>query len=115
MDEVDKIVTGIMKYLKTSGRIELLPKIIDGLEKETTKIKGESVALVTSAYPLKQAQLMQLGKELFHLFGRKLEIVNKVDSTLIGGFVITVADKIIDLTLAGDLDNLEERLQNEKN
>lgn len=115
MDQPEKIVTQLIKFLRTSGKIDMLPQIIQGLENELRKIKGENTAIVTSPELLSSGQLQQLQKKLLTLFGKKLEIVNKVDPEVVGGFVIQVADKIIDLSLQNYFDQIEKKFDNEKN
>jgi len=115
MDQLEKIVAGIIKFLKVSGKINLLPRVIQQLEKESLKLKGENTAVVTSAQPLTQEELTEIEKQLVHCFGKKLEIINKVDSSIIGGFVIQVSDKVIDLSLNNYLNRVEEKMRNENN
>lgn len=115
MNQPEKIVTQLIKFLRTSGNIDILPQIIEGLENELKKIKGENTAIITSPKPLSSAEVQQLQKRLLTLFGKKLEIINRVDSQVVGGFVIQVSDKIIDLSLQGYFDQIEDKFEDEKN
>ena len=45
------------------------------------------------------------------LFGRKLQLRLKVDSRIVSGMMIKVADKVIDLTLNADLEELTKKLK----
>jgi ATP synthase F1 delta subunit len=111
MDQDEKIVSQLIAFLRTSGKIELLPGIIQKLKNELDRIRGENTALVTSASPLSTKELEQLQKQLLTLFGKHLEIINHVDPELIGGFVIQVSDKIIDLSVQNYLNDLERKFQ----
>lgn len=115
MDQAEKIIAGFIKFLRASGKLELLPQILELLEKEAKKIKGENTAVVTSAKPLDEEELREIEKHLIYLFGRKLAIINQVDPTVIGGFVIQVSDKVVDLSLNNYLESLEEKISHENN
>jgi F-type H+-transporting ATPase subunit delta len=115
MDQPEKIVTQLIKFLRTSGKIDMLPEIIQQLENELKKIKGENTAIITSSKPLSPQQLQQLEKRLLNLFGKKLEIINRVDPEVVGGFVIQVSDKIIDLSLQNYFEQIEKKFEDEKN
>jgi ATP synthase F1 delta subunit len=115
MDQTQKIVRDLIRFLKTTNKIDSLSEIIDLLVKEEERLKGENIAVITSAIPLEKEKLSQLQKQLLTVFKRKLEIVNKVDPDVIGGFVIQVSDKIIDLSIDSYLSEIEKNLKNEKN
>lgn len=113
MDKIDKIVAGIIDYLKTSRQLDNLSLVIEKLREKERQISGENTAIVTSAYPLKNGQLAEIEKRLFVMFKRRLEIVNRVDKEIIGGLVIQVSDKVIDLSLENYLDKIEENINDE--
>ena len=115
MNQVDQIVSGVIKFLKTSGRMDLLPQIIQKLNQFSERAKGENLAIITSATALDKKQLAQLEQQLTSVFKRRLAIVNKVDPQTLGGFVVQVSDKIIDLSVNSYLSQIEENLKDEKN
>ena len=115
MEQAKKIAIGIVNFLRASDKLEFLPEVIRFLEKEVVKIKGEGVAVVISAQPLNDRELTEIEKQLLYLFGRKLEIVNKIDPSLVGCFGVHVADKVIDLSLNNYLTLLEEKIIHENN
>ncbi len=115
MEEVEKIVTGFIKFLRTSGKLHLLPQILKILKKEAQQIEEENTAVVTSAQPLGEAELTEIEKELIHLFGHKLTIINEVNPNILGGFIIRVADRIVDLSLNNYLEELKEKITHENN
>jgi F-type H+-transporting ATPase subunit delta len=115
MDQAEKIVDGIIKFLQASGKLDLLPQIISLLEKEGRRLKGENTAVITSAKPLSKEELSEIEKQLIHLFGKKLALVNKIDPEVISGFIIQVSDKVVDLSLNSYLNSFEEKIDNENN
>lgn len=110
-EEAKKIVQGLVQYLKIRKRLTLLPQIVKQLEEISTQLAPENIALITSAYQLGEAEKKLISSELQALFGRKLKLQVRVDPQVIGGIMIKVADKIIDLTLNKDLEELSKKLK----
>jgi len=110
-NEVKNITQGLIKYLKIRGQLDLLPIIVQELETKVLQLAPENVALVTTAYKLGELERKLIKNRLQSLFGRKLRLQIQVDPQIIGGIIIRVADKIIDLTINKDLDELAERLR----
>ena len=110
-NEVKNITEGLIKYLGIRGQLDLLPAILQELETKTLQLAPENVALVTTAHKLGAMERKLIKNRLQSLFGRKLRLQVQVDPQVIGGIIIRVADKIIDLTINKDLDELAERLR----
>jgi len=110
-NEVKNITQGLIKYLSIRGQLDLLPIIVQELETKVLQLAPENVALVTTAYKLGELERKLIKNRLQSLFGRKLRLQIQVDPQIIGGIIIRVADKIIDLTINKDLDELAERLR----
>ena len=114
MDQTEKIVSGIIKFLRATNQLEALPKVVEKLKEESLRFSGKNTAIITSAYHLSGEELKQVEKHLFIVFKKKLEIVNKVDPKVIGGFIIQVSDEIIDFSLNGYVNGAESIIKNEK-
>ena len=110
-NEVKNITQGLIKYLSIRGQLDLLPIIVQELETKALQLAPENVALVTTAYKLGDLERKLIKNRLQSLFGRRLRLQVQVDPQVIGGIIIRVADKIIDLTINKDLDELAERLR----
>ncbi len=115
MTDAKKIVSSIISFLKANKQIDLLPEIIDFLKVEAEKIRENNIAIITSAYPLDELQLNDIEKKLDLMFHRKLKVVNEINEKIIGGFVIQVADQIIDLSLENYLEEIKNKLKKDKN
>lgn len=115
MNQVDKIVAQLLSFLKVSQNMEMLPDIIQKLDLEYQKQTGENRAIVTSAVPLDRKKMGEIEKQLYKIFKRKLEIVNKVNPEIVAGFLVQVADQIIDLSLESYISDIEKNLKNETN
>jgi F-type H+-transporting ATPase subunit delta len=109
-----QINTSTFKFLMVlvkRDRIDLLQSIITAyldLIYETASIK---MIEVSTAYPFTNLQKNTLIKKLKELTkAREIRLVIKVDSSLIGGFLIKTSSKVIDFTVKNQLQNLAKHL-----
>jgi F-type H+-transporting ATPase subunit delta len=84
--------------------------------KSTKQLKsadeGIKEAVITSAFPLDDAQLARLVKQLESHFGAHLQPRVEVDASLIGGVKVAVGDQILDASVRGKLDAMATALKN---
>lgn len=88
-----------------NGRLGRLEGIAKNMAELMKAHKGEVNARVTTAKPLDAAQSKELQSVLqgFLKKGSKLQIDLKVDPTLIGGMIVELGDRYVDLSLASKL------------
>ena len=110
-DITKEIVRGLIEYLKVRDQLDLLPEIVNRLEKQLMRLAPENIALVITAHKLNSYEKKLIKTQLESLFERKLNLQIQVNPNIIGGIVIKVADKVIDLTLNKDLDELAKKLK----
>ena len=108
--QVKKITSGIISYLRATKKLHLLPEITKQLEQKMKFINAQSNAVVLSSYRLSNKEVGQIKEALELIFKKKLTVINRVDPSLIAGFKITVSDKIIDLSIDKTLQNLKDEL-----
>jgi F-type H+-transporting ATPase subunit delta len=70
------------------------------------KVSGE----VTTAIKLDDATLARLAKELSRITGKNVQLLQKIDPTILGGAIIKVGEQIIDASLRRKLDQIKECL-----
>lgn len=103
---VNNISEGLILQLIENKRLELLGEIA----KQYTIIydyhKGTQVAKVTSAYALTADLKAKVLQKITDLVGKKVDLENIVDPSLIGGFVLRVGDKQFDASISGKLNKL---------
>lgn len=101
--------TGMAAYATQVGRprdyLELLHFLVERLAEEGHR----RVAEVRSAVDLDDAERGRLGSALSLVTGRAVEIRVSVDSSLLGGFVATIGDTVVDGSTRHRLDLLKER------
>ena len=81
--------------------------------REYNELKGIVKAEVISAKPLSSANIQSLGNTLAQQINASVILTNKVDASLIGGFIIKVGDKQLDESIAGKLNKLERHFINQ--
>ena len=65
--------------------------------------KGIREAQITTAVPLLSGQKEKLLEFLQQQFGGQVELSEKVDPGLIGGFQVEVSDRLLDRSVRGEL------------
>ena len=70
------------------------------------KLKGVETAVITSAVSLDDNLRKQVQKALAENVKAEVELVEKVDSKLIGGFILRIGDRQFDSSVASELRKL---------
>ena len=65
---------------------------------------------VVTAVPLDDATLKRIAAELSRITGKNVQLLQKVDPSILGGAIIKVGDQIIDGSLRNKLAQIKERL-----
>lgn len=98
-------------FLITENKREnYIPGIFRYLEDLYRREEGIKSAVLTSAQPLNEALVGQIKEILEKEFKSKIELSQKVDEKLIGGFVLRVEDKQYDASLSTQLKKIREQL-----
>lgn len=103
-------LTRFVDFVLSKGRGGALTNIIVSLQQILYQTKGITTAIVSSAETLTKAEIETLNKILEKLLGPQMTTHYHTNPELIGGFVIMVGSKKIDLSLAGQITNLKKQL-----
>lgn len=97
----------LLKLLADRQRISVLDAVLERLLELYREQNNIALASVTSAAPLSEEQQALIAEKVKGVAGTdKVEINLRVDSALIGGFVLSVGSKVIDASLAGQVRRL---------
>ena len=108
---VNDEVKNFVKILVDNGRVLLLPEIAVQFKELINADKGAADAEITSAFEMTDAQVNELLRTLEKKFGRKLNPSKiALDSSLIGGVVVTVEDEVLDLSVRAKLQQMHDAL-----
>jgi len=102
-----------LRFLAVLGqaqRLTLLPEISGLYDQLRAEAERVVKATVTSAAALAPAELDKIVAALKKRFGREVEVTTAVDASLIGGAVIDTGDVVIDGSVKGKLERLQNSL-----
>ena len=106
-EKINTSLLNLLKLLADRQRIGILVPILERFLEIYRENSNIALATVTSAVELSDQQKSLLTKKISEIAGtEKLELVTKIDSTLIGGFVASVGSKVIDASLASQIRKL---------
>ncbi len=105
-DTLKKTVAEFARILFKNQQLKQSDKIISEFIKYAKKQSGVTDIEITAARKLEAATL----KEIKGHFGGQVEVVEKIDKELIGGFVVKTEDKIFDGSLKTQLSKLKQSL-----
>lgn len=91
-------------------RQELISLIAQEYNKLADDAMGIQEAVVTSALPLSEQEKEQLAAVFEERIGKKLRIVNVVDSDLLGGLIVQIGDRVYDGSLRTKLLRFRRKL-----
>lgn len=109
---LDGDAANLIQALAENERLSLLPEIAGLFEALKGAEEGVKDATIVSAFPLSDAQLAALVKDLEVRFKSKLKAEVVVDQSLIGGVKIVVGDQVLDTSVRGKLDAMGTALKN---
>ena len=111
-DAGNQELAAFIGLLAENERLDVLTQIQEIYEQLKSADEGVKDAVITSAYPLDDAQLNNLMSQLESHFGSKLQPHIEVDAALIGGIKVAVGDQVFDASIRGKLDAMATALKN---
>lgn len=93
-----------------NGRENILAVIAESYLKILKEHQGISEVTITSATPLDEATKNLILSKIQSLTTDKVEVVEKVDEKLLGGFTILVGDQMVDASIVNQLNTIKQRL-----
>ena len=101
-----------VRVLVENDRLQVLPEIRDLFINKKNGHEGVKEADIASAFPLDEATLASLTKDLEARFKAKINVKVRLAPELIGGVRIAVGDEVIDASVRGKLANMAAALKN---
>ncbi len=78
---------------------------------EGAEVSGAAAAEVTSALPLTPEEQEAVKKDVLAKMGKQATVAFRVDPSILGGLVIKVGDKVLDGSVAAQLEGLRQSLK----
>ncbi len=106
--KVHSLTMAIFDILTRKNREPLLPEIARGFHHAYNEIKGIGEATVTTAVPLDPSLRKDIEKLVKKYSDKKeVDLIEKVDPSMIGGFVLNIGDRQIDASISSKLKTLQ--------
>ena len=106
--KIPDILLAILRMMVSRGHISALTGMARDYDELARGYQGESMAIVTSAVPLKEAETVVLRAKLEKKLGRKVTLQCREDPELIGGIRVEVDGCVIDGSIRNKLDEIKE-------
>jgi len=109
-DSLNDMAKNFVKVLAENGRLNIATEIAQGYEAHRAEAEKTVEAEVTSAFPLSETQIKFVTDALKKRLGREVNLVTKVDESIVGGAIIRAGDLVIDGSVNGQLEKLANTL-----
>ena len=106
--KVPRVLMGVLRMMVSRGHMNAVEDMAREYEELSREYRGESVAIVTSAVPLKESEAVALRAELEKRFARKLTLRCETDPSLIGGVRVEVEGRVIDGSIRNKLEQIKD-------
>ncbi|KAH7155267.1 ATP synthase delta subunit-domain-containing protein [Dactylonectria estremocensis] len=107
-------VKNFLSTLAENNRLGLLPGVVEKFATIVSAARGEVEVTVTSAQPLDRRTLSRLetavSKSSYIGAGQKLKVTNTVNSDVVGGLVVEIGDRTIDLSVSARIAKMNKLL-----
>lgn len=105
--KVHPLTWAILDIITRKNREPLLPAIANDFHRAYNEYQGVGLASVTTAFAIDQSIRSEIEAIAIKLSSlQKTELVEKVDPSLIGGFILNVGDQRIDTSISGKLKSM---------
>jgi F-type H+-transporting ATPase subunit delta len=101
----------IFEIITRKNREEVLYSVAKAFHELYNKHKNIYVAHVTTTFPLDETLRSNFRKMAGETLGRTIELEERIDPSLIGGFILRVGDRQIDQSLKSKLQKLEQEFK----
>jgi F-type H+-transporting ATPase subunit delta len=108
--DMQQLTVNFLRTLIRRDRLKLLPEIIVSAEQQFLERQGIVVVEVITARPLEPDEEARLVQSLEKFTGKKVQINNHIDKTIIGGAVTRIGTTMYDGSVITQLDQLKAKI-----
>ena len=109
-NRVQTLTIKAFDLIVAKGRENILDEIAIEFVNEYNNLKGIVVASVTTAYTISDAQRKEIIQLVSEITGKKVSLLESVNTSLIGGFLLKIGDKQIDESIKNKLAIIQKAL-----
>ena len=113
LGELNPMVLKLVSLLAAKGRLGMIADIADEYQRLLDNyrgVEGVEVAEVTTAVPLDDEDKLRIAQRITEIVGKPVALKPNVDTSLIGGIIIRVGDKLIDGSIRSKLAALRKEM-----
>jgi len=101
------------KELISKGRFEVFDQIVAAFEQKLMAENNCQKAKVTTAIALEEADCQRLRKQLEAKVGSAVDLEQVVDPQILGGMIVEIGGKLLDLSVKTKLSSFQSHLESE--
>jgi F-type H+-transporting ATPase subunit delta len=110
---VSELTAAFNTLLVNKGRESNLPEIISAFISQYKVYRKIQIVKLTTAAPISDSMKEEIVAQVKKTAGfENIELEEKIDPELIGGFVLQVGDQLLDASIAYDLRSIAKQFQN---
>jgi F-type H+-transporting ATPase subunit delta len=100
----------LLRILAVKQRLYLLPPILREFEELERTARGMAEAHIVVARPVDEQEEKGIADQLTQSIGKTVEVRIEVDPAILGGIVVRIGDRLIDASVAGNLQRLRQQM-----
>lgn len=108
--EMSQLLLDTLQVMNSKGRAGLTRSLAEAYRQEHEALRNQIRVDVRAAVPLSDGLEQQLQQATTRFTGKEAKLKVTLDESLIGGVVLHVGDRKIDTSVASELRDLEQRL-----
>jgi len=108
--DLDKLTLSLIDVVVKNGREKYIPAIARVFIHETKKHKGITESVLTTAVKVDRGTVKKVYEKIENLMKTRVEFIENIDETIIGGFVLKVEDNYIDASVRNKLRKIRKEL-----
>jgi F-type H+-transporting ATPase subunit delta len=108
--KLNVITSGFLTIVANKRRESIIPQMAESFIEQYKSQKNILTAVVTSAKGLDATTKQQALSLIKSQLNGEIELIEKIDSNVIGGFILKIGDKQLDKSVARQLSNLKKQL-----
>ena len=106
------ITKEVFSLLVSKKRIDLLYEVASKYIALNDDLKGENVALGTTAVPLTPSLEKKILSQIGKITKNKITLENQIDESIIGGFILRIGDLQYNASISNKLNSLKREFTN---
>ncbi len=108
--KIQELTLHFLELLASKRRLRVLPEIIEEFRQMMLESQNIVEGELISAVQLSAEQVKAIKERLQQALGKTVQLEQKVEPQIIGGFVVRVQDVVIDSSIRLQLEKLREKL-----